>query len=138
MGHNLHADFLPIFPLDFARLVEEEGYNRARRLKGNEHEVHGVRNFASLTAISVESQIDGTPKDLAAQPISEPIAQSLSPVPRLRIRNGDGSFSHPKHTGRNATKSCAKEGQPLSAKAIVGVETSRKGSVANPIVALSR
>lgn len=137
MGHNLHADFPPIFPLDFARLVEEEGNNRARCLEGNEHEVHAVRNFASLAAISVESQIDGTSENLAGQPISEPIAQSLSTVPRLWVRNGDGSFSHPKDASRNTAESCAKEGQPLSAKAIVGVETSCKGSIANPVVAFS-
>jgi hypothetical protein len=52
-------------------------------LQCDEDQIHGVRDLASLVAICIETKVNGPAKDLAREPIREPVAKRFAFVPRL-------------------------------------------------------
>ena len=95
---DCEAHFLAIFSLNLTGSIQEKSYYRTNALQSDEDQVHCVRNFAGLIAISIKAKIDSPSKYLASKTVCEPIAKCFSFIPRLRLCNSDRSFGHPKDT----------------------------------------
>ena len=80
-----------------------------------------VGNGASFVVVHVDTKVDGTSDDLAAQTEAEPETQKATLIVRFRIGKGDSCLDRPEDTSRETAKCCAEKNKPAITITIVDV-----------------
>lgn len=90
---NRQINLLAIETLDVFGTAKKQRNEGTDSLKSDEDKEHRVGDLAGFISVCVESEVDGTTNDLAAETVCQPVAEGFAAVPWLRVGNADGSLS---------------------------------------------